>query len=95
MSKRQVIVVAAIFNVLMIVAFIFSNIYIWGYLNGYLTRNEWSPLQIGIAHMTVIQGDAVPIGTFIPFPNYPFILFWASTVGNLVLIALVLRKPDI
>ncbi len=83
-----------LFDVLVGFSFVFSNSYFWNYLNGYLTRSEWSPLQISIAHMIVIHGDAVPAGLFTPIINYPFILFWIALVGNFVFVILVLRSKE-
>jgi hypothetical protein len=92
MSKQFAFIL--LFNVLVGLCFVFANIYFWQYLNGYLTWNNWNPLQIAIAHMIVTHGVASPAGTFIPIPNYPFILFWISTIGNLCLTAMILGKKE-
>lgn len=110
MSKRRMIVYVAIFNVLMIVAFIFSNIYMWNSLRtivdngaGYQGQDSYvipfvedSGLQVSISHVFFAENATVvnlgPLPTVVP--NYPFYVFWISIVGNLALIALVLRKPD-
>jgi hypothetical protein len=109
MSKWHVIVAfVAIVNVLMIIAFIFSNIYLWDYLETEINERAGNQgqgnfivpyiqeidFQISIGHeFWAENGTIVNLG---PIPkavlNYPFILFWVSVVGNLVLIALVLTK---
>jgi hypothetical protein len=107
MSKRTVVYVA-IFNLLVIVAFLFSNIYMWDYLNAeinelsgnfgqgsfvipYISVNGF---QVTIGHEYWFENGTVLNLGFPPagIPNYPFIIFWVAIVGNLVLIALVLRK---
>ncbi len=57
---------------------------------------EESGLQVTISHVfygingnqTVVNLGPLPT----PVPNYPFYVFWVAIVGNLVLMALVLRK---
>ncbi len=108
MFKRQMIMYVALFNVLMIVAFIFSNFIVWDYLNTEINLNSsHSPNgggaivpSIGINGFTIQVGHAgwTKDGTMIPMPaptsilNYPFIVFWITLIGNLILIALILRK---
>ena len=82
------------FDILVSLCFVFSNSYIWNYLNERITRNDWSPLQIAIVPQTIVEGKATTIGTFFPFPNYPFILFWIALAGNLIFIILALRSKE-
>lgn len=107
MHKKQLVTYIAIFNVLIIVAFIFSNTYMWNYL--YTEINELSGNKgqgnFVIPYILYMNGFEVTIGHDywsdnlvnmgpIPtgIPNYPFIIFWVSIVGNLGLMALVLGK---
>ena len=107
MSKRQMIVFLSIFNVLMIVAFIFSNIYIWDYLNTQINlQSSHQPngatilpsiqingLQVTVSHAGwTSDGMLIPMPAPISVPNYPFFIFWVAIVGNLILMALILRK---
>ena len=106
MSKRQTFVFVAIFNMLMIVAFIFSNICMWDFFNKQINlqgvRQENGIYVIPFIHINGLQvtighdawasdGVTVPVAPPISVPNYPFIVFWVAIVGNLILIALVLR----
>jgi hypothetical protein len=111
MSKWHVFVaLVVIFNVLIGVAFVFSNIYMWDYLNTEINEmggnkgqgNFVIPyiqdfgLQVSIGHeFWADNGTAINLGP-IPtvIPNYPFILFLVSMLGNFVFItlALVLHK---
>ena len=88
----------------MIVAFTFSNIYIWNFLNtqvnvgGYANGNFIAPrIQINGLQVTVgtdgwtSTGIAIPTPLPISVPNYPFYVFWVATVGNLVLMAFALN----
>ena len=90
----------------MIVAFIYSNIYIWDFLNtqinvaggrqdgGYIIpfiQVNGLQVTVGLDGWTS-EGIAIPTPAPISVPNYPFIVFWVAIVGNLVLIALILRK---
>lgn len=108
MSKR-IIAYVAIFNVLMIAAFIFSNIYMWDFLNTNINKQggrqengiyvipfiQETGLQVTIGHDAwTNDGIAVPTALPISVPNYPFIVFWVAIVGNLVLIVLILRNPN-
>jgi len=84
-----------LFNALVSLGYIFSNFYFWNLLNGYLTINDWNPFQIAIAHVIVTSnGQTAPAGTYFPLPNYPFILFWVSLVGNLCFFILALRNKE-
>jgi hypothetical protein len=67
------------------------------YENGFVVPFvEESGLQVTISHVfygingnqTVVNLGPLPT----PVPNYPFYVFWVAIVGNLVLMALVLRK---
>jgi hypothetical protein len=66
MSKKQVIAYVAIFNALMIVAFIFSNIYIWDFLTTQINGNFGYTLTNGIVTYTEphirINGFQVSVG---------------------------------
>ena len=108
MSKR-IIAYVAIFNVLMIAAFIFSNIYMWDFLNTNINKQggrqengiyvipfiQETGLQVTIGH-DAWTNDGIPVPTALPISvlNYPFIVFWVSIVGNMVLIVLVFKKAD-
>ena len=104
---KRIVVYVAIFNVLMIIAFLFSNIYMWGYLNTEINEKSGNKGQgnFVIPYILYMNGFEVTIGHDywsdnlvnlgpIPtgIPNFPFIIFWVSIVGNLVLIALLLRR---
>ena len=106
-KKKNNCLCIAIFNVLIIVAFIFSNIYIWDFINN--LTSQWSHDSSGTAIPIInINGLQVTGGTIgwtsegiqIPrplptvIPNYPFIVFWVAMMGNLVLITLILRNPN-
>ncbi len=106
MPRKRITVFAAIFNALMIVAFIFSNIYVWDYLNteinlksGHqpygntiLPQIQINGFQITVSHAGWTDGEMLPMPLPISVPNYPFIVFWIALIGNLILIALILRK---
>ena len=91
----------------MIVTFIFSNIYMWDFLNTQINKQggrqvngvyvipfiQVTGLQVTIGHNAwTSDGIAVPTALPISVPNYPFIVFWVTIAGNLGLIALLLRK---
>lgn len=105
MSKRQMIVFIAIFNVLMIVAFIFSNICIWDFINNLTSQasHDSSGTTIPIININALQvtGGTVgwtsegiqiprPLPTIIP--NYPFFIFWVAMIGNLVFAVLIMKS---
>jgi hypothetical protein len=110
---RVFVVLVVIFNVLVGVAFVSSNIYMWDYLNTQINEVggnkgqgsfvipyiEVSGLQVTVGHeFWSDNGTVVNLGPFpTGVPNYPFILFWVSMVGNLVFIAfaVVLHKTGL
>ena len=105
MSRRKMIVCVAVFNALMIVAFIFSSVYIWDFINNLTSQanHDSSGTTIPIINVDALQvtggtvgwtSEGIQIPRPLPtvIPNYPFFIFWLTIVGNLVLIALGLRK---
>jgi hypothetical protein len=99
----------AIFNALMIVAFIFSNLYLWDFFNTQINLQggrqangiymipsiQANGFQVTIGHDAwASDGVTVPTALPISVPNYPFIVFWIATLGNLAIAALILRKTD-
>ena len=96
----MLIALVILFNILVSLGFISSNIYMWNYLKTEI--NDITPaayiekidaFQVSISHPYI--NDTVNLGPLpTVIPNYPFILFWISTIGNLILItlALVLRN---
>ncbi len=105
MSKSKLFVCLVVFNALVIVAFILSSIYIWDFIDN-LTSQAYhgsSGTTIPIINVDWLQVTGGTVGwtsdgTQIPrplptvIPNYPFFIFWAALIGNLVLIALILRR---
>jgi|WetSurMetagenome_2_1015567.scaffolds.fasta_scaffold45602_2 hypothetical protein len=94
MSKNDWIILTGVFDILISLPFIASNLYIWQYLAGRITVNAWGPLQMSIAPQTIINGQAETIVLVFPFPNYPFILFWVALAGNFALLVLALRSKN-
>ncbi len=107
MSKKKLIVLVAIFNVIMIVAFIFSNLYVWDFFNTKITLQggrqdngiyvipfiQIDGFQITIGHSAwASDGVIVPTALPITILNYPFIIFWIAIIGNLILIAFLIQK---
>jgi hypothetical protein len=98
MSKRHVLIALIIlFNAIMVTGFILSNIYMWNFLkteiNDKTAYIEEIGFQVSISHPVYVNGTIVNLGPLpTVIPNYPFILFWVSTIGNVVFIALVLRN---
>ena len=84
----------AIFNILVSLVFIGSNLYLWNFLNGKISYNNWGPLQMGIVPKTIVSGEVTTIGLYSPIPNYPFILFWVAIIGNFVLAFLAIRSAN-
>lgn len=107
MSRKRMVAIASVFNILMIFAFVSSNIYIWNFLNTQINLQggrqengiyvipfiQTNGLQITVGH-DAWANDGVAVPTAIPLsvPNYPFMIFWTSILGNLILLALLLRR---
>ena len=77
-----------IFNVLIAVLFVISNLYIWGFINltndiSYSIQISINPLIVEITHIVQFNGmiNLGPLPTDIP--NFPFILFFVAIGGNL------------
>ena len=101
-----------VFNVLVGVGFVLANNMLWDYLNTQINevggnKGEGnfvipfildSGLQVTVGHEfwsdngTLVNLGPRPLG----IPNYPYMLFWVSMLGNLVLIgvAFTLWKTD-
>ena len=103
MSK--ILALMILFNVLMGIAFIFSNIYIWDFINNLTSKasHDSSGTTIPIININSLQvtGGAVgwtsegiqiprPLPTIIP--NYPFFIFWVAMIGNLVFAVLIMKS---
>ncbi len=90
MSKWFAVLI--LFNIIIGIAFILSNYLIWNTVNqpSYYST-EWGPINIEIVPKPSINGEPVPQTAFLIF-NYPFWLFWIAIIGNLSLVALMLRK---
>jgi hypothetical protein len=100
---RVFVVLVVIFNVLIGVAFVSSNISMWDYLNTQINEVggnkgqgsfvtsyiEISGFQVTVGHeFWSDNGTRVNLGPVSKgVTNYPYILFWVSMVGNLVFIA--------
>jgi hypothetical protein len=91
LNGKETLTLIAIFDIIVGFAFIASNWYIWDYINGKLAVNVWGPFQVVTVLKEIAGGQAVTIGTFIPIPNYSFLLFWVALAGNFVLVALAFR----
>jgi hypothetical protein len=89
MDKKQYLILIVIFDIFISLAFITANWYIWDYFNGKTTISEWGPFQMVIVQIT--SGGST-VGTYTPFPNYVFLLFWLALVGNFTLLFLALRE---
>ena len=100
MSRRRVLTTLIVFfNVLFGLSFIFSNIYMWNFLkteiNDKTAYIEDIGFQVSISHPVYVNGTIVNLGPLpTVVPNYPFILFWISPIGNLFFILLILRSKE-
>ncbi len=98
MSKNKLVACVFVFNVLMALAFVYSNSSLWDSVNTTyptMTVSQWSPFSIHVMYYHYADGMlSVVQGIFLYF-NYPFWLFWVTMMGNLVLMALILRRQPI
>ena len=100
MSKWIVfIALVLVFNVVMGVGFVWASIDIINRINsGDLTAVLGNLLYIEIVHPVIIDGFLTypPTSPSNVIPNYPFILFWLSMLGNLGFIAyaVVLKNKE-
>jgi hypothetical protein len=105
MSKWHVfIALVVIFNVLLSVGFVLASNYLFDYLNteiGDVVYTEqglyvipyihFRGFQVEISHDYYENGQVVNLGPLpAVIPNYPYILFWVSMLGNLLFVALAL-----
>ena len=109
MSKWVVFfALALIFNVLMGVGYVVASGSLYDYLEtemndvGYTDQGLYvipyisiTGFQVEISHTYYENGQVVNLGPLpAVIPNYPYLLFWVSMIGNLgfVALALVLHK---
>jgi hypothetical protein len=107
--KRILIALIVLFNILIILGFVFSNIHVWNLLKTQIDqgiayngeRGHTTPhikdfgLQISISHPFYENGTIANLGA-LPgvVPNFPFILFWVAIVGNLLFIWVLMKKQE-
>ncbi len=106
MFKKRMVSITAVFNILMIFAFVSSNIYIWNFLDAQINAQggrqengiyvipfiQMNGLQITVGHDAwTTDGVAVPTALPLSVPNYPFMIFCTAFAGNLIILALLLR----
>lgn len=94
MSTLKKVILLGILDIMISIPFVASNWWIWNYLNGKITANAWGPLQIAIVPKTIAGGEATTVGTYLPIPNYPFILFWVALAVNFVFVVLTIRSNN-
>ena len=76
--------------------FTFSSWYFWDRLSSFdLTSSEWNAFQVFINPVFLKNGSLVYMPDCFALPNYPFILFWVSTVVNLLYIGWIVGKREI
>ena len=108
--RRVLTTLIVFFNVLFGLSFIFSNIYMWNFLKTEINDKtayiedtgfqvtayiEDIGFQVSISHPVYVNGTIVNLGPLpTVIPNYPFILFWISPIGNLFFILLILRSKE-
>jgi len=93
MSK--ILALMILFNVLLGIAFVFSNYYIWNSLEEYpYTTDHWSPFMISYVQRYLVNGELVSIQTIRVIPNYPFWLFWVAMIGNILFAVFILRSKE-
>jgi len=108
MFQRRILTeIIVLFNVLIVLGFVFSNFYIWNFFNTQIDQGityngqggysipyiEDFGLQVSVSHPFYENGTIVNLGsTPTAVPNYPFILFWVAIVGNLLFILILLRN---
>ena len=95
MKIKYIVSLLIIFDILIGLLFVFSNLLVWDFLNGKLTTNMWGAYEITIIPQTIVNGTTTVIGTYSGKLNYPFILFWIALVGNSIISVFILRtKKD-
>ena len=94
------------FNIIVILAFIASSLYVWSFLHtqvniqgGRTGGNYFIPnIQIDGLQVTVgvdgwtADGMVIPTSAPSTILNFPFIVFWIAIIGNLLLMRSILRK---
>jgi len=105
--KKQTIGYIVVFNVLIIVAYVFSSIYLWDFLSTQINQQggrqengiyiipfiQITGLQLTVGHDAwTSDGIVVPTALPISVPNYLFMVFWIAIIGNLIFMAVLLRK---
>jgi hypothetical protein len=93
-----------VFNVVLSVGFVLASHYLFGYLNSEINSVSYndqtglyvipyihfSGFEVQVGGVIYEDGQVVNLG---PLPdvilNYPYILFWVSVIGNIVLVGLM------
>ena len=87
-----------ILNILLCASFVIANYAQWQL---FTTDNEatfvvsfWNPLSLTTTHRACINGEIAYETGFTIYPNYPFLLFWVSTIANVFFIVKVIRDKE-
>ncbi len=97
-NKNQVqFILILFFNIVVAFYFLSSNLNLWNSLNnfgsGYYSQYKWGPISIDIFQFVFLQNGPKLAATF-SYINSPFILFWISTIGNLLFIMWILLNKE-
>jgi hypothetical protein len=100
MAISRLVKIAFLFNVLLCLLFIYSNYSLWAIFaegtKGGTTFliSYWYPLSVMTTHYYFHNGAIDQDLGFQSYLNAPFILFWVSTIINLLIIVLIYRSKE-
>jgi|MudIll2142460700_1097286.scaffolds.fasta_scaffold717131_1 hypothetical protein len=90
---QKILALMIVFNVLLGVAFVGSNYYIWSRLEEYqISPAHWNPITVAWVPAYLQNGEYIQIETIIVLNNYPFQLFWIAMIGNVLFAVWILRS---
>ena len=84
--------IAIVFNIVVSVLFVYGSYAQWNFFAGNniassnIASYTWSPTHFTVMFYGNENGVISAIEELFVYPNTPFMLFWLSTIGNLLLI---------
>jgi len=88
----RLIKIAIVFNIIVSVLFIYGSYVQWDLFAGNNAASSnmvsctWSPTRLVVMFYGNENGVISTVEGVFAYPNTPFMLFWFSTIGNLLLI---------
>jgi len=95
MSTSRIIRIASLFNILLCLFFVYSNFSLWQIFRERIVSSAWNPLEITLLfHYHFPDGTYSSLAGISVYANFPFMLFWVSTIVNLCFMLSIYKSKE-